>query len=128
MDFVTWGVFLFFFLLAGAGVFLISVYGTSEQSFEDGLLTSGDKKKERKSSGKKEEPGSKLSADAASVHSRKKSGKFSKKNQEEKEAKPVEVKPVEPVIVAKKQKVNQLGFFKVTKRYYRNYDLLRYQL
>ena len=100
---------MFFFLLAGAGVFLISVYGTSEQSFEDGLLTSGEKKKERKSSGKKEEAGSKLS-DGPSIHSRKKVGKFGKKNQEEKEAKPAEVKPVEPVIVAKKQKVQNCIF------------------
>ena len=102
MDLVTWGVFFLFTILSGAGVFFISVYGTSEQSFEDGLLDSGDKKKERKSSGKKEEVGAKPNDAAAGV--KKRSGKFSKKKDEDKETKAAEPKPFEPV-VAKKTKV-----------------------
>jgi len=38
VDLVTWGVFLIFVVFAGVGVFFISVYGTTEQSFEDGLV------------------------------------------------------------------------------------------
>ena len=86
MDFETWGVFLFVFLFAGAGVFLlVFVFGTSEQSFEDGLLTNGEKKEKRKSSGKKNEAESK--SDAPSRKSRKKFGK------KEMGAEPVEVQP-----------------------------------
>ena len=96
MDFVTWGVFFFCFLLCGISVFFISVYGTSEQSFEDGLIKTGDKKKERKSSGKKEEAGTEASAGTAI---RKRPGKFSKKTHDEKEP-----KVMEP-LVEKKQKV-----------------------
>lgn len=100
MDLITFGVFFFFFLLCVASVLLISVYGTSEQSFEDGLISKdGDKKKERKASGKKSDE---AGTDASTVHQRKKPGKFGKKNTEEKESKPVETKPVEPVVAKAK--------------------------
>ncbi len=112
MDLITFGVFFFFFLLCVASVLFISVYGTSEQSFEDGLLSKdGEKKKERKASGKKSDD---AGTEASTVHQRKKPGKFGKKNAEEKESKPVETKPVEPI--APKAKVISL-----TNGYYYNH-------
>ena len=106
MDLITFGVIFFFFLLCVASVLLISVYGTSEQSFEDGLISKdGEKKKERKASGKKvDEAGT----EASTLHQRKKPGKFGKKNAEEKESKPVvETKPVEPLVT----KAKVIAFF-----------------
>ena len=97
MDFVTWGVFFVCFILCGISVFFISVYGTSEQSFEDGLIKTGDKKKERKASGKKDETEA-----GAGPTIRKKPGKFSKKTHDEKEP-----KVMEP-LVEKKPKVTIL--------------------
>ena len=126
MDFVTWGVFFVCFILCGISVFFISVYGTSEQSFEDGLIKTGDKKKERKASGKKDETGTEAGAGPTI---RKKPGKFSKKTHDEKEPKVmeplVEKKPKVTILFhnytstnAKFKRVKMLIFVKNFARFY----------